>query len=218
MPEPLPSATVVVVRDATDGLEVLLLERNTGKNVWVFPGGKLDGRDGAAEEVASWEGAARRAAVRETVEEAGLSLDGAALVPISRWITPEISPKRFDTLFFLAQVEADAPVRVDGSEISSHRWFAPSAALDAHHADEIRLAPPTFVSIVWLTPHARAAGARTALGRGTPLVIRPCVCPVENGFCMLYPGDAGYEANDPEAPGARHRMWSLDGRFRYERS
>ena len=89
MPEPLPSAPVVVVRDATDGLEVLLLERNTGKNVWVFPGGKLDGRDGAAEEVASWEGAARRAAVRETVEEAGLSLDGAALVPISRWITPE---------------------------------------------------------------------------------------------------------------------------------
>lgn len=218
MPEPLPSATVVVVRDAADGLEVLLLERNTGKNVWVFPGGKLNAGDGYAEGAGNWDEAARRAAVRETVEEAGLELDAAAFVPFSRWITPEISPKRFDTLFFLAQANADAPVRVDGSEIASHRWFAPAAALEAHHAGEIQLAPPTFVSVDWLTPYSRVESARTAFGSQTPLVFRPCICPIENGVCMLYPGDAGYEAKDPDAPGARHRMWSLDGRFRYERS
>jgi len=218
MSEPLPSATVVVVRDAADGLEVLLLERNTGKNVWVFPGGKLDGRDGYVEGTSDWEDAARRAAVRETVEEAGLELDAAAFVTFSRWITPEISPKRFDTLFFLAQADADAPVRVDGSEIASHRWFSPPAALEAHHAGEINLAPPTFVSVDWLTPHSRVESVCTAFGRETPLVFRPRICPIENGVCMLYPGDAGYESMDAEAPGARHRMWSLDGRFRYERS
>ena len=218
MSAPLPSATVVVVRDATEGLEVLLLERNTGKNVWVFPGGKLERRDGYAEGTSDWEEAARRAAVRETIEEAGLALDAAAFVLFSRWITPEISPKRFDTLFFLAQAEADAPVRVDGSEIASHRWFPPAAALEAHHAGEIQLAPPTFVSVDWLTPHDCVESARAAFDGQTPLVFRPCICPIENGVCMLYPGDAGYEGNDPETPGARHRMWSLDGRFRYERS
>jgi hypothetical protein len=35
---------------------------------------------------------------------------------------------------------------------------------------------------------------------------------------MLYPGDAGYDAGDPEAPGARHRLWALAGSWRYERS
>jgi 8-oxo-dGTP pyrophosphatase MutT (NUDIX family) len=218
MSEPLPSATVVVVRDTTDGLQVLLLERNTGKNVWVFPGGKLDGRDGYVEGTNDWGDAARRAAVRETIEEAGLVLDAAAFVPFSRWIPPEIAPKRFDTLFFLAQTDADTPVRVDGSEIASHRWFLRAAALEAHHAGEIQLVPPTYVSVDWLTPYSRAESARAAFDGQTPLVFRPCICPIENGVCMLYPGDAGYEAKDPEAPGARHRMWSLDGRFRYERS
>jgi 8-oxo-dGTP pyrophosphatase MutT (NUDIX family) len=72
---PKPSATVVVIRDA-DALEVLLLERQRG-NAWVFPGGKLDAADGPLG--ASWEAAARRAAVREAREEAGV--DGKVISP-----------------------------------------------------------------------------------------------------------------------------------------
>jgi hypothetical protein len=35
---------------------------------------------------------------------------------------------------------------------------------------------------------------------------------------MLYPGDAGYEANDPARAGARHRILALPSGWRYERS
>jgi len=217
--EPRPSATVVVVRDATSQLEVLLLERNTGKSIWVFPGGKVDAGDGLAPGQPDWEGPARRAAAREAREEAGLSLDPAALVPISRWVTPALSPQRFDTLFFAVGVGPDVAVRVDGGEISGHRWFAPGAALAAMREGEIRLAPPTFVTVSWLAGHASAAAALGALAR-TPLVtFHPRICSVEGGACILYPGDAGYEAGDPARPGPRHRLLTSGGEgFQYERS
>ena len=44
--EPKPSATVVVIRDGAQDLEVLLLERNRDKSPWVFPGGKVGAKDG----------------------------------------------------------------------------------------------------------------------------------------------------------------------------
>ncbi len=81
-----PAASIVIVRDGKAGLEVFVLERHNAQGVafagaTVFPGGKVDGPDGAAE----WEELApgtptvpeRRfwiAAVRETFEEAGLLL------------------------------------------------------------------------------------------------------------------------------------------------
>lgn len=212
---PIPSATVVVVRDALDGLEVLLLERNTGKNIWVFPGGKVEGADGSTRWVEGWEVAGRRAAVREAHEESGVSLDADSLVPIARWVTPEVSPKRFDTLFFLGSVGADTPVRVDGGEIASHRWFTPRAALDAQGGGEIKLAPPTFVTVTWLAEHGSFAAAASYFREVPPLVFRPNVCRNDDGVHMLYPGDAGYDASDPAAAGPRHRCLMDESGLRY---
>jgi hypothetical protein len=46
----------------------------------------------------------------------------------------------------------------------------------------------------------------------------PHPCQVKGGGVIyLYAGDAGYESNDPNAPGARHRLWAADGSWRYER-
>jgi len=219
---PLPSGTVVAVRDARDGLEVLLLERagqagRTGPYPWVFPGGKVELPDRArgGDDPAA---AARHAAVREAREEAGLVLEPERLVAISRWITPEIRARRFDTWFFLAAVPHDAPVRVDGGEIGGHRWLRPASALEAHASGEIQLAPPTFVTVTWLVEQPDCASAARCLGEVELVTFRPRILPVEGGACILYPGDAGYETGVIEHGGPRHRLWS-DGRsFRYERS
>lgn len=218
--DPLPAATVVVVRDGRAGLEVLLLERAPGEGgrpgASVFPGGRVEPADLAGE--ALGDGALRRAAVREAREEAGLALAADALTPLSRWITPEVSPRRFDTWFYLAEAPARAEVRVDGSEIALHRWLAPADALLAHRDERIRLAPPTFVTVSWLVGLAGAARAREEVSRAPLVTFRPRICPTPDGACMLYPGDAGYESGDPAALGARHRLLVLASGWRYERS
>ena len=217
-PPPRPSGTVVVLRDAPE-LELLLLQRSARDGqpgLWVFPGGKVDATDqhGGAPPADD----ARRAAVRETAEEAGLALDAGTLVEISRWVTPEIAPKRFDTWFFAAIVPADAAVRVDGAEISRHRWLAPGDALRAHHEHALRLAPPTFVTVTWLAEFETAGDALRELPARRPAPFHPHIHRIEAGALMLYPGDAGYESGELEAVGARHRLWALADPWRYERT
>lgn len=218
---PLPSATVVLLRDAAPGLELLLLQRAPREDgrpgPWVFPGGKVDSADHAPD-ASDTEAVARRAAVRETHEEAGLAVRESGLTVISRWITPPVSPRRFDTWFFLGEVEAEAEVRVDGSEIAHHRWLSPADVLEAYREKALKLAPPTFVTVTWLEDFATPAEASRVLGESELVTFRPQIHPGETGACILYPGDAGYEAKDPARTGPRHRLWATPEGYRYERS
>ena len=132
-PEPVPAASVIVLRDAP--LEVLLLRRNDNSSfvpgAWVFPGGAIDGGETAEE-----------AAVREAFEEAGLRL--TSLVATSRWITPKGIPRRFDTWFFLARVDRDVQVTIDGREIVESMWIAPKDALQRR---DLKLVFPTIKNL-----------------------------------------------------------------------
>lgn len=212
-----PAATVVVLRDARDGLEVLLLRRSSKLvfhgGAWVFPGGRLDLEAGETDDDAG----ARAAGAREAREEAGLALDPRALVPLSHWTTPEGQPRRFATWFYLAQADG-APVRVDGGEIQEHRWATPAAALAAQRAGEIELPPPTFVTLSVLAGRPTAAEALAAAASEAPLVYLPRIVHGAEGAASLYPGDAGWEARDADCAGARHRLLFHPGGWRYLRS
>ena len=139
---PRPSASLILVRDAAEGFELLLVRRNPAQRFmggyWVFPGGAVDADEGEGEL------AHRAAAVRELREEAGIGgVDPAALVAFSRWITPELLRIRFDTCFFLARAPAGAVARADGHECVGERWGTPAALLDAYARGELELAFPT---------------------------------------------------------------------------
>ena len=214
-----PSATVVLLREASAGFEMLLLQRASKLafhgGAWVFPGGRIDLADyrlrpgdiGAA---------ARHAAVRETCEEAGLGIDADALVEFARWTTPEGMPRRFITWFFAAA--ADGEVRVDGGEIEDHRWLRPAQALEERRAGALELPPPTFVTTTLLSAFADAACALDGFAAYGLREYLPRMARVEGGACSLYQEDAGYADTDPSRPGPRHRLWMRRNGWCYERS
>ncbi len=216
---PIPSATVILLRDAGAGFETLLLRRNSKiafhGGAWVFPGGRIDPEDHAPGGNALT--AARHAAVRESYEEAGLTLTPEDLVWISHWTTPEGRPERYSTWFFAA-VAKDEAVRIDGDEIHDHRWAKPHEALTAQRAGEIELPPPTFVTITQLAAHRTASEALSYFSSREPEIFVPRYKPVPGGLCSLYQDDEGYPDIDLERPGRRHRLWMVDSGWKYERS
>ena len=95
----------------------------------------------------------------EVLGRRGLVLRADLLTPWARWITPEVSPRRFDTWFFAAalppgQTATAAPEgHTDPGESESGTWLRPGAALDAAEAGEITLLPPTAVTLGELAQH-----------------------------------------------------------------
>ena len=213
-----PAATVVLIRDGRAGLEALLLRRNSrlafAGGSWVFPGGRIDDLDGGKESCE--EVAARLAAVREAREETGLYVDPDSLLYFAHWTTPEPAPRRFATWFFVSDTFSTTQVEVDGSEIVDHLWVAPAQALEKHHERLIELLPPTFITLQELSGCEDVASAMQMYRRRDVQPITPRVGKTDEGVCMLYPGDAGYESCDALAAGKRHRFWMVETGWRYE--
>ncbi|MEM1111305.1 MAG: NUDIX hydrolase [Pseudomonadota bacterium] len=217
----LPAATVVMLRDGDAGLEVLLVQRSKAVahmgGMWVFPGGKVDAAD--TEQAADDYSAALNAAIRETQEEAGLILDHDQLVYLSHWTTPVGAKRRFSTWFFLAILEDGQEVQVDGGEIAEHRWVRPATAF-AELADEahpFKLMPPTYVSLVDVSPYGSCAEVREEIGSRDAIIYAPRMVFVDGGICFLYAGDAGYEEEQLEHDGAQHRTYMINDQLEYIR-
>ena len=205
-PPIIPAATVVVLRDAPGGLETLLLRRNSKiafGGMWVFPGGRIDPED--HEGAADADEVARRAAVREAVEEAGQIIDPDSLVFFSHWTPPPIAPKRFGTWFFLARGAGQA-VTIDGGEIHDSDWLSPADALTRRDAGEIEMAPPTWVTLHYLTHFDEVSAALDTFHRTETRYYQTRMGRLGKVPVAMWSGDAGYETGDAEAPGQRHRL------------
>jgi len=217
--EAVPAATVVLLRDTDDGLETLMVRRNSklafAGGMWVFPGGRVDPDD--VPDDGDVIEAARRAAVREAREEADLAVDGSAMVPFSHWVPPPVAAKRFATWFFMGPAPEGA-VTVDGGEIHDHRWLAPTEALARRDAGEIELAPPTWVTLHRLAPHPDVAAALADAAGRDPDFFETHIARVEGGIAALWEGDVGYETQEADTPGPRHRLSMLEAGWRYERT
>jgi 8-oxo-dGTP pyrophosphatase MutT (NUDIX family) len=217
--EATPAATVVLLRSAPVGFELLLVQRAAELayhgGAWVFPGGRVEtaDREGSPDEIA----VARKAAIREAAEEAGLALSAENLLPLAHWTTPKGRARCFATWFFLAGVTA-SDVRVDGREIKNHLWTTPAEALALRAAGELVLPAPTFVTLVGLSAYADRSAAMASTAERVPEVFLPRPHQVAGGVCSLYGGDVAYGDGDIDRPGPRHRLWMLDRGWRYERS
>ena len=173
---PLPAATVVLLRPASDGFEVLLTRRPAtmafGPDIHVFPGGRVDPADAdlsalAAAGISEAAAAANLglgiapdggmtpsaalahhlAAVRETAEETGIAIEAADLISLTRWVTPISLVRRFDVRFFAAFVPPEAEIGGGSDEVAEAVWLRPDAALAAARRAEMEIWQPTFVTL-----------------------------------------------------------------------
>ncbi len=217
----IPAATVVMLRDSTDGPETLMLRKNSKiafGGMWVFPGGRVDegDHDGAADNIE----AARNAAAREAQEEAGLEVDPASMVLFAHWIPPPIAPKRYSTWFFAAETgdpdgDRDDRVMIDQGEIVEGEWMTPADCLARHHEGEIELAPPTWVTLHSLVEHRDVGAALRFLDERPARHHETHIGRSDAGPVAMWDGDAGYEATDPSIAGPRHRLEMFREGYRY---
>ncbi|MBW2272424.1 MAG: NUDIX hydrolase [Deltaproteobacteria bacterium] len=218
--DPRLAATLVLLRDADPGPEVLLVRRSPALAYhggdWVFPGGHVDpeDRETAADGREALE-IARVAAVREAREEAGVRVGRASTLCFAEWTTPEVSPTRFRTWYFAARWAGD-PVVVDETETVDHRWLRPAQALDAQATGELSIPPPTYVTLSQLAACGSVAEALAQLGVAAPAVNRPRIIDVPGGHCSVCEEDSAYAGGDFDRPGPRRRLWMLDSGWHCE--
>ena len=219
---PVLAATVILLRDGPTGLETLMLRRNSKivfGGMWVFPGGRLDPVDWHGVSPDDELAASRQAASRESIEETGLVIEPGSMVPFSHWTPPAVTPKRFLTWFFAARA-GGGEVEIDYGEIHESDWMAPSEALRRQRAQEIELAPPTFVSLSELCVWCSVDEALDVVGARTPERFQTRIAVVQGvGPVTMWHGDAGYESGDPAADGPRHRLtMAKGGPWNYDRT
>jgi 8-oxo-dGTP pyrophosphatase MutT (NUDIX family) len=212
----IPAATVVLLRDDPDP-RVLMLHK-TSKiafgGMWVFPGGRIDPEDHPPD--GDVDVAARNAAARETMEEAGIESSPEDFVWFAHWTPPPITPKRFATWFFAARADSHE-VSIDGGEIQDHQWLSPAHALERHAAGEIDLAPPTWITLYQLSLYLSTDEILQRLeGSDTKVFETRIGKDVEGTRVAMWAGDAGYESGDGSAAGDRHRLVMQPGGFVFE--
>ena len=117
----------------------------------------------------------------ELLARRGLVLRADLLTPWARWVTPEFSPRRFDTWFFASPMPSGQVTGVTGgpdhepAESVSGSWLKPSLALEAARAGQITLLPPTAVTLAELAGHQDVASILAQRRVITPLLPRVVV-------------------------------------------
>jgi 8-oxo-dGTP pyrophosphatase MutT (NUDIX family) len=183
------------------------------------------------------------AAIRETFEEAGVLLgrlaagwsredarhavatgaqfttlveriDAAALEPWVRWITPEVSPRRFDARFFLARAPEAQEPRVDGREATEGLWITPAAALERWLGGDMLLPPATAKSLDALAGFGGVDDALAAARRRPPPVMMPHVWSEDGRAYISLPGDPRHPVREDTLGGSILRLQLEEGCYR----
>ena len=167
------AASVVCVRADGDGEpEVLVVQRSMESRFLpgyvAFPGGAVDAGDEA--HAKRWFGdpalAPRAAAVRELVEEAGITLTAAGLVAadgfgptdvdppsptqlsaLCHWVAPNDVPVRFDARYFTVEATGNVRATADGVEVTDLWWTTARRLLEEWREGAHKLYWPTWLTV-----------------------------------------------------------------------
>ena len=140
----------------------------------------------------------RSVSLADLLARRGLVLRSDLLRPWARWITPVIEPRRYDTRFFAAALPLGQRTRDVGGEAAEVVWVRPAAALAASRQGEIRLFPPTAVSLSELADCGDLDTVLTGPRQVVPII--PEVHEREGAVWLTVPGLTEYPATPGGGP------------------
>ena len=213
----IPASTVIPIRNRGNGIEVLLMRRNSkvsfAEGMWVFPGGKVDPID--SEMGTTDYEMAVAAAVRECAEESGLMLKPDTLIYYSHWLPPLEAPKRYSTWFFLTEAP-EGEVEIDDGEITDHAWRNPNEALQMAHEKSIEILPPTWITLFDLSQFTDTSTAVKSVQSRGPRAYATKIVPTDDGLAAIWEGDNQY-SDDPSIPETqKHRLVMADPVWKFQ--
>lgn len=152
-----PAVACILWRDRPGtGLRVYLARRAPTlafmAGTWTFPGGRIEGDEGVIE-----------GARREIREELGVTLPATPdrYVDAGRWVTPAVSPIRFDAQYLLCElVDGEPDWVVSAGELDAGGWFAPADALAAWGRGDLLVPSPVRRVLHALVDGIDGAGQR----------------------------------------------------------
>ena len=146
------------------------------------------------------------------LQELEAKLDATLLAPWSRWVTPTVSPKRFDARFFLAAAPAEQLARHDDYETTESVWIEPARALEHVQHGEMMIAPATYKCLAVLASYSTIADAFAAARATPPRAWCPEVRNEAGRRLVILPDDPEHPDRFARMPGPT-RMVFADGRF-----
>ncbi len=134
---------IAAIRETFEEMGLLLASRSNGSLV------RFNSRDECAQRFTEYRRQIGQGRLRfaEMLHKEGLTLALDRLFYYSRWITPELSPKRYDTRFFIAQAPDCQEALHDGHELTTHIWTTPEEALAHYRCNKFHMVVPTIVTL-----------------------------------------------------------------------
>jgi 8-oxo-dGTP pyrophosphatase MutT (NUDIX family) len=114
----------------------------------------------------------------EVLSQEELMLDARALTYLAHWVTPEGSPRRYDTRFFVALAPDGQRATHDAGETIEDLWLRPSDALAAYERGEFAMILPTIRTLGAVAHFESArdvlayAASLTDIPRNAPSMVR----------------------------------------------
>src|ERR1700679_4299297 len=130
----------------------------------------------------------------DLIVELDLYLDLEALSVFARWITPPISPRRFDTWFYVARAPAEQLAVCDGSETVDAEWIAPAEALRLGEIGERTVIFPTRMNLKLLAEASSAEDASARARAREVVTVLPQITERDGERVLVIPPNAGYGA------------------------
>ena len=142
----------------------------------------------------------------------GVALALSQLRVLDHWVTPVISPRRFDAWFFIARAPAGQRASFNPGESTDGRWLSADQALQDAAAGQVMLAPPTICQLQDLSAHATVDQALAAAPNEPPPAKMPQVLLDGELPTLLFVGDHRHDQSTGQ-PGDLDYVHMRDGRW-----